>query len=105
LLGLNPVDSRGRQIPLTDLSESWLRLYEELGEKRGLAGRLRAARRKGRRPEGLRSAPGEPVDPLRTLSRGAPRPGNRLDENASEGKEKSQRSAGEKGTKSGVDEA
>lgn len=90
---------------LTELSESWLRFYQDVGEEGGLAEKLRTAKRQGKRTAGLKHAVREAVDRLHALQRAASKLINRLEEAEPEGKEKRLRSGRSTGTKSGVDEA
>jgi len=65
---------------LTELSESWLRFYEDIGEEGGLAEKMRSARRQGKKTAGLKQVAREAVDRLRALQKAATKLANRLEE-------------------------
>ena len=90
---------------LTELSESWLRFYEDIGEEGGLAEKLRAAKRKGERNAALRGTIREAVDRLCALQEAAIKVANRLEEVEPGGKGRGARAGGSRGNKSGADEA
>ena len=89
---------------LTELSESWLRFYQDVGEEGGLAEKLRTAKRQGKRTAGLKLAVREAVDRLHALQNAATKLANRLEEAEPEGKEKGRRSGRSTVTKPGADD-
>lgn len=64
---------------LVELSESWLRFYEDMGEEGGLAEKLRGTRRRGESTAGMNRAIRETVARLRELQVAATGLVNRLD--------------------------
>ena len=90
---------------LTELSESWLRFYQDVGEEGGLAEKLRTAKRQGKRTAGLKHAVREAVDRLHALQEAASKLAIRLEEIEPEGKGEGRRSGRSTGTKSGADDA
>lgn len=90
---------------LTELSESWLRFYQDVGEEGGLAEKLRTAKRQGKRTAGLKHAVREAVDRLHALHKAATKLANRLEEVEPQGREKGRRAGRPKGAKSEADEA
>ena len=63
---------------LTELSQSWLRFYEDIGEDGGLAEKLRKARRQGEKTAGLNRSVREASDRLQALQRAASKLADRL---------------------------
>ena len=64
---------------LTELSESWLRFYADIGEEGGLAEKLRSAKRQGERSPSLKRSTREVIDRLRALQKAAKRLADRLE--------------------------
>ena len=90
---------------LTELSDSWLRFYEDIGEEGGLAAKMRSAKKQGESTAGLKQARREAVDRLRALQRAVSKLADRLDEVDPEGKGKGPGAGGSKGTKTGAEES
>ena len=90
---------------LTELSDSWLRFYEDIGEEGGLAAKMRGAKKPGESTAGLKHARREAVDRLRALQRAASKLADRLEEIEPEGKGRSSGAGGSKGNKPGAEES
>ncbi len=88
---------------LTELSDSWLRFYEDIGEEGGLAEKLRAAKRKGEWNAALRDAIREAADRLDALQKAALKAANRLEEVDHVGKGRGPGAGGRKANKTGAD--
>ena len=69
---------------LTELSESWLRFYADIGEEGGLSEKLRTAKRQGKNSAGLKRAVREAAEQLRALQMAASRLVGRLEEGESD---------------------
>ena len=90
---------------LTELSDSWLRFYEDIGEEGGLAAKMRTAKKQGESTAGLKHAKREAVERLRALQRAVSRLADRLEEAEPEVKGRAPVAGGSKGTKSGAEES
>ncbi len=89
---------------LTELSDSWLRFYQDVGEEGGLAAKMRTAKKQGESTAGLKHAKREAVERLRALQRAASKLADRLEEVDPEGKGKGPGAGGSRGTKPGAEE-